>query len=41
MKGGYSLGWFSALWRTPVLMIFAVLGLSFFLVAIILLGVTG
>lgn len=41
MKGGYSLGWFSALWRTPVLMVFAVLGLSFFLVAIILLGVTG
>lgn len=41
MKGGYSLGWFSALWRTPVLMLFAVLGLSFFLVAIILVGVTG
>jgi len=41
LKGGYSLGWFSALWRTPVLMIFAALGLSFFLVAIVLLGVTG
>lgn len=41
MKGGYSLGWFSALWRTPVLMLFAALGLSFFLIAIILLGVTG
>ncbi|RYG33454.1 MAG: DUF3667 domain-containing protein [Burkholderiales bacterium] len=41
MKGGYSLGWFSALWRVPVMMLLAVLGLSFFLVAIILVGVTG
>lgn len=41
MKGGYSLGWFSALWRTPVLMMFASLGLSIFLVAIIVVGVTG
>ena len=41
MKGGYSLGWFSALWRTPVLMLFALLGLAIFLVAIILVGVTG
>ena len=41
MKGGYSLGWFSALWRTPVLMLFATIGLAFFLIAIILLGLTG
>lgn len=41
MKGGYSLGWFSALWRTPVLMMFASFGLTVFLIAIILLGVTG
>ena len=41
MKGGYSLGWFSALWRTPVLMLFAAFGLAFFLIAIILLGLTG
>ena len=41
MKGGYSLGWFSALWRVPVMMLLAVLGLSFFLVAIILVGVAG
>lgn len=41
MKGGYSLGWFSALWRVPMMMILAVLGLSFFLIAIILVGVTG
>ncbi len=41
MKGGYSLGWFSALWRVPMMMLLAVLGLSFFLVAIILVGLTG
>lgn len=41
MKGGYSLGWFSALWRTPLLMILAIFGLTFFLIAIILVGVTG
>jgi len=41
MKGGYSLGWFSALWRTPVLMFFALLGLVIFLLAIIAVGVTG
>ncbi len=41
MKGGYSLSWLSALWRTPVLMVFAALGLGFFLIAIILLGLTG
>jgi len=41
MKGGYDLGWFSALWRTPVLMLFATLGLSIFLVAIIVVGLTG
>lgn len=41
MKGGYNLGWFSALWRTPVLMVFAALGLAIFLVAIIVVGVTG
>ena len=41
MKGGYALGWFSALWRTPVLMIFASFGLAIFLVAIMLVGLTG
>lgn len=41
MKGGYSLGWFSALWRTPVLMLFALAGLMIFLLAIIAVGVTG
>ncbi|HOY77527.1 MAG TPA: DUF3667 domain-containing protein [Hyphomonadaceae bacterium] len=41
MKGAYSLGWFSALWRVPVMMILATLGLSFFLIAIVLVGLTG
>lgn len=41
MKGGYNLGWFSALWRTPVLMVFATVALALFLVAIIVVGVTG
>jgi len=41
MKGGYSLGWFAALWRTPVLMLFCSLGAVLLLIAIILLGVTG
>lgn len=41
LKGGYSLGWFSALWRTPMLMLFANIGLVIFLLAIIAVGVTG
>lgn len=41
MKGGYGLGWLSALWRTPVLMVFAFFGLLIFLIAIIVVGVTG
>lgn len=41
MKGGYQLGWFSALWRTPILMIFAAFGLAIFLLAIVAIGVTG
>lgn len=41
MKGGYSLGWFSALWRVPAMMMLEIVGLAFFLIAIILVGVTG
>jgi hypothetical protein len=41
MKGGYDLGWFSALWRTPVLMAFAGIGLLLFLVAILAVGLVG
>jgi hypothetical protein len=41
LKGGYALGWFSALWRTPVLMLFAAVGLTLFLLAIIAVGFVG
>lgn len=41
MKGGYALSWTSALWRTPVLMLFALMGLMIFLIAIIAVGVAG
>lgn len=41
LKGAYSLGWFSALWRTFILLICCVLALSIFLLAIIVLGLTG
>jgi hypothetical protein len=38
LKGSYALGWFSALWRLPLLIFFALISLSFFLLAIFLLG---
>ena len=41
LKGSYSLGWFSALWRTPVLLTFAANSLAIFLVAILALGFVG
>jgi hypothetical protein len=41
LKGAYSLGWFSALWRTPVLLTFAAISLLIFLVAILALGFVG
>ena len=41
LKGTYSLGWFSALWRTGVLLLFCAIVLSVFLIAVILLGLTG
>lgn len=40
LKGTYALGWFSALWRTFVLMLFCTLVLSVFLLVAILLGLT-
>lgn len=40
LKGTYSLGWFSALWRTFVLMLFCIVVLSIFLLVAILLGLT-
>lgn len=40
LKGTYALGWFSALWRTFVLMLFCTFVLSIFLLVAILLGLT-
>lgn len=41
LKGAYGLSWFSAAWRTVLLLLFCVLAFSLFLVAIIALGLTG
>jgi hypothetical protein len=41
IKGAYSLSWFSALWRTAFLLVFCVLALSLFFLAIVVLGLTG
>lgn len=41
LKGAYALGWFSALWRTFFMMIFATLIASVYLLIIILLGLLG
>lgn len=41
VKGAYTLGWFSALWRTAALLLFAVLALAMFVIAILVLGLTG
>jgi hypothetical protein len=41
LKGAYALGWFSAIWRTFLMMIFATIALSLFLVAIVILGLAG
>ncbi|MGE0828243.1 MAG: DUF3667 domain-containing protein [Hyphomonadaceae bacterium] len=41
VKGTYALGWWSALWRTGFLVLFACISLVIFLVLMILLGVLG
>jgi hypothetical protein len=41
IKGAYGLGWFSALWRTFFLLMFCVLALSVFFLAIVALGLAG
>jgi hypothetical protein len=41
LKGAYSLGWFSALWRTFFLLVFCTLALSLFVLAIVVLGLAG
>ena len=41
LKGAYGLGWFSAIWRTPVLLVFSAIALTLFLVAILAMGLVG
>ncbi|QGZ94597.1 DUF3667 domain-containing protein [Terricaulis silvestris] len=41
LKGAYALGWFSAIWRTFFMMIFATIALCIFLIAIVILGLAG
>jgi hypothetical protein len=41
LKGGYGLSWFSAAWRLPFQLAFAVIGLSIYLLVIIVLGLVG
>ncbi|HVY89598.1 MAG TPA: DUF3667 domain-containing protein [Hyphomonadaceae bacterium] len=41
MKGAYNLGWFSAVWRLPFLVLFAGISLLLFVLAVIFLGIVG
>lgn len=41
LGGAYALGWFSALWRTVLMLIFACISLLIFLITIVLVGLTG
>jgi energy-coupling factor transporter transmembrane protein EcfT len=41
LKGGYGLGWFSALWRMPILLVFAGICLLAFFLAILAVGLMG
>lgn len=41
LKGGYGLGWFSALWRLPVQLLFSVIALTIFVLVILVLGLVG
>jgi hypothetical protein len=41
LKGGYGLGWFSALWRLPVQLIFSAIALTVFVLVILILGLVG
>jgi hypothetical protein len=41
LKGGYGLSWFSAAWRLPFQLAFALIGLTIYLVVIIVMGVVG
>ena len=41
LKGAYGLSWFSAAWRTLFLLVFCSLAITLFILAIIMLGLTG
>lgn len=41
LKGGYGLGWFSALWRLPVQLLFSAIALAIFVLVIVILGLVG
>lgn len=41
LKGAYALGWWSAIWRTSLLLLFALMALTIFVVTIVLLGLGG
>ncbi|HEX5008396.1 MAG TPA: DUF3667 domain-containing protein [Hyphomonadaceae bacterium] len=41
LKGGYGLSWFSAAWRLPFQLAFALIGLTIYLIVIIVLGLVG
>jgi len=41
LKGAYGLSWFSAAWRTVLLLVFASIALLLFVMAIVALGLTG
>ncbi|MBU1385840.1 MAG: DUF3667 domain-containing protein [Alphaproteobacteria bacterium] len=41
LKGAYGLSWFSAAWRTLFLLLFCIFAFTLFLLAIIMLGLTG
>jgi hypothetical protein len=41
LKGGYQLSWFSAAWRLPFQLVFALIGLTIYLIVIIVLGLVG
>ena len=41
LKGAYGLSWFSAAWRTLFLLLFASIAFTLFLLAIVMLGLTG
>lgn len=41
LKGGYGLSWFSALWRLPFQLAFAAIGLTLYIIAIVVVGLAG